>query len=167
MKRIIFKIILGAMLYFGLGTIYKSYNNYTLSSNCITESFNTHFSNLSNLKINSSYNFDKIFYCEKWDEILVTDAHYYHRILGYLTNGVLVPSYDPFQYLEGTYLVYFLKDNIIISEPISWYHEHFIFSENFKTFNYIKIKRRNAHFFYKKYEHTDYDLNTFEIIKNN
>ena len=164
-KKIVYKIILGIILYFVLGTIYKLYTNSTLSTTCLTESFNTHFSDLSNLKINSNHDFDELFNCQKWDEILVTDAHYYMREFGYLANGVLVPSYDPFQYLEGTYLIYFLKNNIILSEPIELYNDNFIFSQNFKNFNYIKIKRNDAKFLYKKYEHTDYDLNTLEIIK--
>ena len=87
------------------------------------------------------------------------------RGFGYLKNGVLVPAFDQIQYPKGTYLVYFLENNIIISEPVPLFDPNFIFSQNFKSGNYVKIGRKNAKFIYKKFDHTDFDLNTFEIVK--
>lgn len=164
-KKVFYKIIIGIILYFALSTTYKLYKNSTITETCLTETFDSNLSDLSNLKINSTYDFNQMFNCQKWDEILITDAHYYYRGFGYLSNGVLVPSYDPFQYLEGTYIIYFLNNNIIVNKPIPLYSDNFILSLNLKNFNYIKIKRNNAKFIYKKLEHSNYDLNTLEIIK--
>ncbi len=164
-SKVVFKIFIGFLLYFFLSFSYKFLSNNFLSDTCLTTTFNKHFIDLSALKINSTYDFDVMFNCKKWDEILITDTHYYIRSVGYISSGVLVPSYDQFQYAEGSYFVYFLKNNIIVNNPIQLYGNNFIFSPKLKNGNFIKIKRKNAKFIYKKFEHSDYDLNTLDFIE--
>ena len=119
-KRLVYKIVVGIILYFVLGIIYKYYKNSTLERTCLTNNFIQNYSDLTYLEINSTHDFDEIFDCEEWNEILVTDAHYYMRGFGYLKNGVLVPAFDQIQYPKGTYLVYFLEKTLkIIFAPQS------------------------------------------------
>lgn len=165
-SKIILKILIGLFLYFILSFSFKLYTSTYVSDKCLNSTFNNQFEDLSSLKINSTYDFDNIFDCEPWNEILITDAHYYMRSVGYLYSGVLVPSYDPFQYFEGTYLIYFLKNNIIVSNPVELHNNDFIFSAQSYKNSLIKIKREDAKFVYKKFEHSDYDLTTLELIED-
>ncbi|RBW63428.1 hypothetical protein DS884_00115 [Tenacibaculum sp. E3R01] len=165
-RKIIYKIIAGLLIYFILNTCYKLYKNYTISETCLSNTFNNKYLDLSNLKINSIHNFDEIFNCQEWDEIFVTSSIYYYRGIGYLYTGVLVPSYDKFQYPEGTALLYFMKNNAIISNPLPLYSDNFIFSNHYGKSNSVRIKRKHAKFIYKKHEHTDFELNTLELIND-
>jgi hypothetical protein len=165
-SKLLLKILIGFILYFILSFGYKLLNNAFIPDTCLNTSFTKSFKDLSSLKINATCDFNEMFNCQKWDEILITDAHYYIRAVGYLYSGILVPSYDQFQYLEGTYLVYFLKNNIIVSNPVQLYNDGFIFSPKSYKNNHIKIERKNAKFIYKKFEHSDYDFNTFELTEN-
>ena len=162
----VYKIIIGIILYFVLSTVFKLYKNSVISETCLTDIFSTHFSDLSSLKINSIHDFDEIFDCQDWDEIFIHDAIYYSRGIGYLRSGVLVPSYDFNEYTEGVYLVYFLKNNIVISNPNLLFDSNFILSLDNNIEQYLRISRKNAKFIYQKYEHNDYDLNTFELVKD-
>ena len=162
--KLLSKILIGIILYIILSFGYKLLNNTFISDTCLTISFNKSFEDLSSLKINSTYDFDELFDCQKWDEILIIDVHYYMKSIGYIYSGILVPSYDQFQYAEGSYFVYFLKNNIIVSNPVQLYDNGFIFSPKGYNNNFIKIKRKDAQFIYKKFEYTDYDLNTLDLI---
>ena len=165
-KKLVYKIILGIIFYFVLSTAFKAYKNSTLSESCLTKTFNKNFSDLSTLDINSIHDFDEIFDCQDWDEIFIHDAIYYSRRIGYLTSGILVPSYDINEYHEGVYLVYFLKNSIIVSTPNSLYSSNFIISQNFNDGNNVRINRKKAKFIYQKFEHSDYDFNTLELVKD-
>jgi hypothetical protein len=160
-RRIFYKILLGLILYFFLSTGYKVYKNTTISETCLTETFNVNFSGLSKLEINSVYDFDDMFKCQDWDEIYITDAIYYFRGIGYITSGVLVPEYDVNDFIEGGYLIYFLKNGAVVSNPIQLYGPNFILSQS----NGVRIKRDKAKFHYKKFEHSYFDMNTFEILE--
>ena len=83
----------------------------------------------------------------------------------YLTSDVLIPDYDYSNINEGTYLLFFLDGNSPISKPIEFGGSDFIFSNNFNRFNYVKIDRDEAKFIYKKYEHSDFELYTLELLK--
>lgn len=105
-----------------------------------------------------------MFKCQEWDEIFVVSSMYYSRGIGYLSTGVLIPDYEPFDYAEGTALVFFLNNNIVISKPMALYSDNFIFSNNYEKMNSIRIKRTNAKFIYKEFEDSDYEFTTLELI---
>ena len=165
-KKVFYKIILGIILYFVLSTVFKLYKNSVILETCVPDTFKTHFADLSSLEINSIHDFDDIFNCQGWDEIFIHDAIYYSRGIGYLRSGVLVPSYDFNEYIEGVYLVYFLKNNIVISNPNPLFDSNFILALDNNIQQYLRISRKNAKFIYKKFEHSDYDLNTLELVKD-
>ncbi|QOD60939.1 hypothetical protein H9I45_00425 [Polaribacter haliotis] len=164
-RRTFYKIIAGIILYFSLNTFYKLYKNNTISKTCLSETFNKKFSDLSKLEINSIHDFNIIFNCEDWDEIYIISSMYYDRGIGFLTTGILVPSYNRFDYFEGTSLLFFIKNNAIISDPLPFYNDHFIFSNNYNRVNSARFDRENSKFIYKKYEHSDYDFTTLELVE--
>jgi hypothetical protein len=165
-KKVVYKIIIGIILYFILSTVFKLYKNSVISDTCLSNTFKTNFSDLSSFEINSTYDFEDIFECQNWDEIFIVDAVYYSRGIGYLRSGILVPSSDINEYPEGTYLVYFLKNNIVISNPNPLFDSNFILSLDNNIIQYLRINKKNAKFIYQKFEHSDFDYNTLELIKD-
>jgi len=138
----------------------------SVSESCLTESFNKEFIPPEKLNLNTEYNFSAIFKCTEWDEILVTQAPYVSRAFIYIQSGVLLPEYDYINSSENNYFLFFINNGHIINEPIIFGGPYFLFSNKFSSSNYLKIEKENANFIYKKYEDSDYDMVTLELIEN-
>jgi hypothetical protein len=164
-KKKIILIIGFIALVFLSRLVIKNVKNSKLSKTCLIDSFNKKFNDLDNAKLNSVFNFNESINCIDWNKILIVEAPYVHRSLIYLTSDVLIPDYDYSNINEGTYLLFFLDGNSPISKPIEFGGSDFIFSNNFNRFNYVKIDRDEAKFIYKKYEHSDFELYTLELLK--
>ncbi len=162
MKKII--IIVGVLIFIiALRLFIKKSQNSKLSEICLTDKFVEEFSSLNNVRV--MFDFNKLFNCDDWDKVFVVEAPYINRALIYLGSDVLLPDYDYNNINEGTYILFFLNGNTPMGKPIKFTRDNFIFSNNFNRLNFLKINKEEAKFVYKKYEHTDYNLWTLELIK--
>ena len=156
-------------LIFTLNIFIKIRKLSSLSDNCLTEKFNKEFKfdSINKLKLNFEYDFDEIFDCKEWDEILVVQAPYINRTLLYIKSGIILPGYDYINSSEDSHFLFFINNGNVITKPIRFGSNNFIFSNNFKTSNYLKSSRENSKFKYKRFENSHYDgLFTLELSGN-
>lgn len=155
---IILILILGTLIFI----LFKPGNN-DFSESCFIENYNDTFNNLQESKLNTEYNFSKIFNCEDWDEIIFVGEPITSRVVIYLKEGVILPQIDFSDREEGTVLIFFIKDNKVISSPISLENPNLIFSPNLNRLNYLALKREQAVFTFKDYENDHFELFILEL----
>lgn len=126
---------------------------------------NNNFLKVSDLKLNSIYDFDKKYNCRDWDEILIVGGgSSFNRLNIYFRTGIVLPKYDYINQPEAFSFLFFLNKGEIVSNPIIFGGSNFIFTQNLKN-NNLRLKRENAVFIYKRYENPEFELYTLEILQ--
>ena len=162
-KKYLIILLVVIILIFSINLFVKINKLSSVSNNCLTEKFNKEFKfdSIDELKLNSEYDFDKIFDCTEWDEILVIQAPYVNRLLLYIKSGIILPDYDYINTSQNIYFLFFINNGNVITKPIPFGSDKFVFS------NYLKNSREDTNFIYKRFENSHFDgLFTLELKDN-
>lgn len=164
-KNIIILTIALLLIFFGY--VFIKFNNVSdIDNNCLVKDFNAVFERENSLKLGEVYNFSKILSCENWDEVIIVGGQRANRAVIFLKEGVALPKIDYKNRLKGVLLFYLLKDGKLVSPPISFYDQDFLYFENFNDFDYASLKKEEAVFECVRLETigTDEEILTFELI---
>lgn len=88
------------------------------------------------------------------------------RSVIFISTGIVLPKINYSNYPEEAILLYFIKNNKVVSLPVPLWHENFIFSQNLNYFNFLMLKKEEAVFTFEKFENDYFDLFTLKS-KNN
>ncbi|UJH68663.1 hypothetical protein [Allomuricauda sp. SCSIO 65647] len=134
-------------------------------NDCLVNDFNIVFRKENSIKLGEVYNFSQIFNCRNWDEVIIVGGRKANRTIIYIKEGVALPKIDYRNRLQGVLLFYFVKDGKLISSPISFYDQDFLYFEDFNYFDYVSLKKKEAIFKCVKLETigADEEILTFEL----
>ena len=144
----------------------KFYNVSNIESNCLVNDFDKVFEKENSLKEGKVYNFSEIFNCKDWDEIIIVGGPRVSRAMIFLKEGVALPPIDYFNRAQGSLVFFLVKNGKLISLPISFYHQDFLYFEDLNSFDYVRLDKEEAIFKCVELETKGLDekILTFEII---
>jgi len=116
-----------------------------LKEDCITQQFKEKIEK-NGLIEGKIYDFSQIINCKKWDKLVIVGGKHANRTIIFLKEGIALPKIDYRSRLSGSLLFYFIKDRKLISPPLEYWQQDFLYFKDFNDFDYMVINREKAKF---------------------
>ncbi len=144
------------------------FNNVSkIESNCLANDFDSVFEKENSIELGKVYDFSEILNCKSWDEVIIVSGERVSRTAIFLKEGIALPKIDYyFSYPNGSLVLYLIKDEKLISGPLSYWQSGFIYLEGLNSFDYVHLEKEEAIFKCVRLETigSDKEILTFELI---